>query len=295
MYTLLEQHKLHVPRQLPAGPLLGASLLTRLDRSIVFRGHAIKYVLRGTEHYHVNGRPFAVKADQYLVANPISEGRIDLESANPVAGLCADLPRAFVDGMVTACTRPDELERTSLDHFFNSHEFPENRYDAARTNTGLLMRDLARRIHDTPHHPWRIPLDVYLQLAEAYVADHRQLVPLLHRVKAARTSTRKEIFRGLERARQLMHEHLAEPLDVDAMARAAGMSTFHFFRAFRSVHGTTPHRYRIDLRLEKAAELLRTGKLHAMEAALHCGFPDLPSFSKAFKKRFGVPPSMMRS
>jgi AraC-like DNA-binding protein len=128
-------------------------------------------------------------------------------------------------------------------------------------------------------------------LAEAYVADHRHLAPLLKNVRAARTSTRKEILRGLDRARAIIHDQLAEPLDVPMMAKEAGMSVFHFFRAFKTVHGITPHQYRIELRLQKAAELLVRKGLSATEVAAQCGFADKSAFSKAFKKHFGMPPS----
>lgn len=293
MYTLLDQKGLNAPRKLPAGPLLGASLLTALDKPMLFRGHAIKYVLQGTERYTVNGRPFVVRSGQYLAANPLSTGRIAIDSPSVVAGLCADLPTAMVDGMICACARPDELERTTLDRFFNSAEFLENCYADGATRVGAIMRKMATEVHDDPYRAWKVESSAYLRLAEAYVLDHRALVPLLKRVKAARTSTRKEILRGLERARNLMHDDLSEALGIEQMAREAGMSVFHFFRAFRSVHATTPHQYRNKLRLEKAAGMLRANDAGVAEAALRCGFADASSFSKAFKKHFGVPPSAL--
>ena len=198
MYTLLDQERLNVARQLPAGPLLGASLLTALDKALPFRGHAIKYVLQGTERYTVNGRPFVVRSGHYLASNPQSTGHIAIDSPFVVTGLCADLPTALIDGMVCACTRPDELERTTLDHFFNSAEFLENSYADGATRVGTLMRKVATEVHTDPYRRWTIAQSLYLQLAEAYVLDHQRLAPMLKRVVAARTSTRKEILRGLE-------------------------------------------------------------------------------------------------
>lgn len=291
MYTLVEQERLHVARNLPTGPLLGASLLTAVDRAVPFRGHAIKYVLHGEERYTVNGRPFVIRSGHYLAANPLSTGRISIDSRSTVAGLCADLPAAFIDGMVSACTRPDDLERVTLGHFFNSAEFLENSYADHSTRTGVLMRALALEVHADPYHAHAIGSGTYLRLAEAYVLDHRQLVPLLKRVKAARRSTRKEILRGLERAKTLIHDSVDETVDVERMAREAGMSVFHFFRAFRSVYGTTPHQYRNDLRLARAEVLLRDGGMPVVDVAIRCGFADKSAFSKAFKKKFGQPPS----
>ena len=293
MYTLLEQAHLNAPRNLPSGPLLGASLLTALDHPVPFRGHAIKYVLHGAERYTVNGRPFTIRGGHYLAANPHSTGRINIDSHRTVRGLCADLPAALIDGMVAACTCPDDLDRATLGRFFNSAEFLENSYPGGATRTGALMHALAIEVHADPHHPHTVQSGTYLRLAEAYVLDHQRLVPLLKRVKAARTSTRKEVLRGLERAKDLIRGHLDQTIGVESMAREAGISVFHFFRAFRSVHGTTPHQYHNDLRLEQAVGLLHAGERPIADVAMRCGFPDKSAFSKAFKKKFGRSPSAL--
>ncbi|MBX2927811.1 MAG: helix-turn-helix transcriptional regulator [Saprospiraceae bacterium] len=49
-----------------------------------------------------------------------------------------------------------------------------------------------------------------------------------------------------------------------------------------------------QLKMEKARELLRMGKISVSETALHCGFGDVFSFSKAFKRAWGIPPSALQ-
>ena len=63
--------------------------------------------------------------------------------------------------------------------------------------------------------------------------------------------------RHLLRARDLADARYFEPLDVDDMARAAGLSRAHFSREFRRAFGETPHAYLLTRRLERAAALLR--------------------------------------
>ncbi len=65
-----------------------------------------------------------------------------------------------------------------------------------------------------------------------------------------------DVFRRLCRARDLIHEQCAEPLTVAQLARAAGVSPYHFLRLFREAFGETPHRYLTRVRLDRARKLL---------------------------------------
>src|SRR5436190_3140709 len=64
--------------------------------------------------------------------------------------------------------------------------------------------------------------------------------------------------RHLLRAKDLADARYFEPLEVDDLARAAGLSKAHFAREFRRTFGEAPHAYLMTRRLERAAALLRT-------------------------------------
>jgi AraC-like DNA-binding protein len=82
-----------------------------------------------------------------------------------------------------------------------------------------------------------------------------------------------------------------EPLSVGDLARSAGMSRYHFSRVFCDHVGSSPYRYLQDTRVERAAELLRSGRRSVTEVALTVGFQDLGRFGRAFRRRFGCAPS----
>ena len=291
MYVLADQHSMLAPRPRPTGPLLGASVLHRLDRSIPFGAFAVKYVLRGIEHYTVNGRSCAVGEGEYLLANATCTGHISIESEQAVLGLCADLPHALLDGMSAAFLRPEAVEEPLSPGLFTGADFPEDRYRGEHTHVGHLMQRLATHFHREPYAAHEVPLDTYLALAEALHQDHVPLMRGLQRIAAVRSGTRKDIFRRVERGRSYMHDMLHTSIDVQRVAEAAAMSEFHFFRAFRAIHGTTPHRYLRELRLQSSTRLLQQRTRSMAEIAFVCGFADQASFSKAFSKRFGLPPS----
>jgi len=98
----------------------------------------------------------------------------------------------------------------------------------------------------------------------------------------------------LRRARDLMDRHFAEPLDLDAMARAAGFSRYHFARAFRAAYGESPGAYLSRRRIERAQDLLRAANLTVTEICHLVGFTSLGSFSARFTELVGVSPSEYR-
>ena len=86
-----------------------------------------------------------------------------------------------------------------------------------------------------------------------------------------------------------MHDRAAGPLTIEEIAAEACLSPFHFMRTFRRAFGVPPHRYLVDLRLERACALMGRYPLHVL--AVLSGFSDLSAFSKAFRARYGVAPS----
>ena len=77
------------------------------------------------------------------------------------------------------------------------------------------------------------------------------------------------------------------------MARVACFSPFHFHRIFRSLIGETLNDFVKRLRLERALRTMAHGAEQSLtEIALGCGFSSSSDFSRSFKQRFGVPPSV---
>ncbi len=101
--------------------------------------------------------------------------------------------------------------------------------------------------------------------------------------------------RHLLRAKDLADARYAEPLSVEDLARAAGLSRAHFSREFRRAFGEPPHAYLMTRRLERAAALLRGTDRSVAEVCLDVGLVGLGSFTTAFTRTFGVPPTAYRA
>lgn len=104
---------------------------------------------------------------------------------------------------------------------------------------------------------------------------------------------------GPERGRMrdvaaFLDQAYAEPMTLGEMAAMAGLSRFHFIRAFREATGETPHQYLIGARLRAAADRLLDSSAPITDIALGVGFNDISHFNATFRAAFGTSPSAWR-
>jgi len=100
--------------------------------------------------------------------------------------------------------------------------------------------------------------------------------------------------RHLLRAKDLADARYFEPLGVDDLAAAAGLSRAHFSREFRRAFGDSPHGYLLTRRLERAAALLRTTDNSVAQICVAVGLSSVGSFTTSFKRMFGSSPTAYR-
>ena len=98
----------------------------------------------------------------------------------------------------------------------------------------------------------------------------------------------------LRRVRDRIDREYAQPLDVEALARGANMSSGHLSREFRLAYGESPYAYLMTRRIERAMALLRRGDLTVTEVCFAVGCSSLGTFSTRFTELVGVPPSVYR-
>lgn len=84
---------------------------------------------------------------------------------------------------------------------------------------------------------------------------------------------------------------LAEGPDNDSIAQAAGVSPNYLTKVFQEYVGVSLHKYVMNLKVERAQQLLLSGKVNITEAASMTGFSSIHVFSKTFKSIMGISPS----
>src|SRR5918993_393139 len=101
--------------------------------------------------------------------------------------------------------------------------------------------------------------------------------------------------RHLLRAKDLADARYSEPLEVEDLAKAAGLSKAHFSREFRRTFGESPYVYLLTRRLERAATLLRNTDYSVAEICLEVGLQGVGSFPTSSKRTSGVTPPAYRA
>jgi len=101
--------------------------------------------------------------------------------------------------------------------------------------------------------------------------------------------------RHLLRSRDLADARYAEPLGVEDLAAAAGLSRAHFSREFKRAFGESPHAYLLTRRLERAAALLRNTDRSVADVCLSVGLRGIGSFTTSFRRAYGLSPTAYRA
>jgi len=149
------------------------------------------------------------------------------------------------------------------------------------------------------------PLDLMLHLVESrlgarvsqliseqFIVDRirndrdRQYVPLRAQIGVSHDS--------LIKVAQLMEENIEQPLSLDEIAAASGLSRRQIERLFKRHLNCVPKRYYLQMRLRRARELLLHTSMPIIDITTACGFQSPPHFSRCYRAQFGCPPSAER-
>jgi len=96
----------------------------------------------------------------------------------------------------------------------------------------------------------------------------------------------------VEKVIALLEKNLTAPPALEDIGRAVGCSPFHLSRTFSASTGMTIPQYIRQLRMERAADLLKSGKFNVTEAAMEVGYSSLSHFSQAFHEIYGCCPGL---
>lgn len=96
----------------------------------------------------------------------------------------------------------------------------------------------------------------------------------------------------VERVKELLLANLSQPCTLPELGEKVGCSPFHLSRIFSQETGTTIPQFLKNARMERAAELLRSGRFNVTETAYEVGYSSLSHFSKVFYETYGCCPGL---
>jgi len=149
-----------------------------------------------------------------------------------------------------------------------------------------IIRELARKIGPEVIHP-----DIMSTLRYRICRDRLSLL-FLEKINQIETivdfSNEKQIVHAAE---GWFCSHMDEGICVEETASKMGYSVSHLRRIFQKVKGVPPKTVFTEYRMHRATELLHLGNIPIVEIAIECGYSAHSTFTRAFKKFYGIPPS----
>lgn len=153
---------------------------------------------------------------------------------------------------------------------------------------GILLNCLAEL--GSPGLASRALMETFATLAAIHlVRAHSNVVARRSRIDAVSSQPAT-----IRRAQDFIEAHLHDDIGLDAIADAAGLSPFHFSRAFKKATGQSPYRYLTVRRIALAKQLMQSSNDRLAEIALSCGFASQQHFTTAFRKEVGAAPAAWR-
>lgn len=283
----LDQKNAQPAKRGPAENLIMSSCLNAFEAEIKTKGLGLKYVAAGKELYHFQNKEFHVGVGQYLLVNeniPVVDTRINTPNT---WAMCINIDLPLVTDLVHQVVHPNQLdEDPGLLRYFFTDELFVNKVEAGTMMTGTLNSMISSMAADVlPGKPEELLFDVAALLVEENLPTIRSY----YNLQAAKTTTRKELFRRIRLGREILNSCCEQPVHMKTVAEQCFLSEFRFYRLFKQCFGLSPCRYLLEKRIERGIAL-RKENFTWTEIALRLNFTDLAAFSNAFKKIKGVSP-----
>lgn len=156
--------------------------------------------------------------------------------------------------------------------------------DTIRSDLASVLSAVTSLHQKEPFSELRIHGSVMLFLAS--------IMQLKYQGTEARTTTSsKSALARLQPVLIYINHHLGEPIYINELAASINLSEKYFITFFKKTMGVTPINYIVQVKMKKALEYLHEQNYSVKEVATLVGYADIYTFSKVFKKTYGIAPS----
>jgi AraC family transcriptional regulator len=260
-----------------------------------FKYSTLRLMVDGRAMYMVDKKSYRLSQNEFLICNGGQDGIGIIDSKKEVSQFCIHIKPSLIND---AFRLLNSGEHVDLDKPTDAHpdfRLFENTYNL---NSSLAvsksLRPLVGLIKDGRGNEIYLNEEWLLNLVEAIVVNENNIRGSLSGLHAVRHTTRNEIMKRLLIGKEYIDANFTNNPKIADIASFAFMSEFFFYRNFKLAFRTTPYQYILDKKIGLARELMHDEKMGFAEIAELCGFPDIFTFSKAFKRKCGFAPSATR-
>lgn len=235
--------------------------------------HKVVVFLSGKAVYHIEGKSYHLKPWDILLVSQYATHRPEID------------PRVPYERFILWIR--DDIAKSGLNQCFrkaSDRSFNLVRLDAEmREQLQRLLYELDAALADTQFGSSLLRDALFTQFMVYLNRIFLEKQYIFDRKSYTCDSQVEELLRYINR-------NLTEDLSVEALARKYYLSKYHLMRKFKAETGYTLHSYIVNRRLLMARNLIADGT-PILKAAQMSGFADYTTFSRAYKKEFGAPPS----
>ena len=254
---------------------------------------SLKCMFNGRARYRIEHGEFSVDDAGYLILNNRQPYSIEIASPTPVETFVLWFPDGWAEDAARNLSQPNDrlLEQASANGTEPSFFERYTPHDALVSPKARELREAFKGVELIDDN-W---LEEKMRaLLAAMLLTQNAVKRATDELPAARASTREELWRRVNRARDFLHANLSARISLSEVATAACLSPFHLLRTFQAAFRQTPHQYLSQVRLERAKFLLEKTRIPVTAICLDCGFTSLGSFSSLFHKTCGMSPRQWR-
>lgn len=274
------------------------SIISATSTNIYYEKHwgplSVKFVLSGEEYYHTDNSKYLVNTSNFLILNNNTEYSSFIDADEVVQSFtlnfCENYLSVALAGMLSKSSTlldDDTLSMTA------DLRFIEKTYQKEKAVSSIVskMWSLTGSFEENT----AAIEELFNELLYTMLVLNAKVQNEIEDIKALKPSTREELYKRLNYARDYIECCFDQDIDLSKMASVACLNREYFIRQFKLCFGITPTQYLIKRRMEAARRLIRSTDYPISIICRKVGYSDLTSFGKLFRKYHAISPEKFRS
>jgi len=254
----------------------------------------IRMIKKGRGIFNINEESVHINSGDLLLINPSQPHSIIMDYSDDIAVMTLWVDELLLNRFLTVLKEKDKHFTENPD-LVKSYEFKFSKFHYK--NMHNIERLMTQYFHSEDFNiASEFIRELTLQEILYYIMNEEFKTYLDIKDKTAVSPALKgELIKRIEIAKDFICENFNNKISVKQLSIITGLSSSYFMYLFKEYTRITPYQYLINVRMDKAKDLLKNSNKPAKEIAEILGYPTFSSFAKAFKLYTGLTPSEYRS
>ncbi|SDQ91947.1 helix-turn-helix domain-containing protein [Flagellimonas zhangzhouensis] len=256
---------------------------------------SIRGVLNGYQHYYVDNRDLLLSKHKFVVFENEQAFSTKIESPYPTEAVIVSYGQEDLHAIINSFSSSfdDMLDGIPSTASIWDIKLFDSTYDMSK-EMSIAMHDLAEAIQMNVKDELfyeEMRFTIMEKALRHLLTTEKKLLQL----SIKKESTKIEHYRRLLRSKDYILSHLDQKLSLEEISTEASMSPYHYIRSFKGAFKLTPMQFVVQERLSLAKDLIQHTNLPISQILIEAGYDNPSSFSRAFKKKYGITPLSYRA